>query len=195
MSARDVYDNLLEVARRVHQLELVLKEIHESRGASIGTITEDWSGETPHALNERYDEDDSTFGEAVSDLKFCKDYWVDLWVMYVNSHNAVARDRAIKALQNDLDLYHNAIAAEQNWTQYQGSKLLHGGDEVLDFVFGGSGAIVDDAEPEVEFYREPDKPMPPDYHSGSVFVRYERRDTADPRRGMAAAYVHWPIEQ
>ena len=195
MSARDYYESLLEAARRLHQLELVLEEIHESRGASIGEITDEWSGETPDALDECYTRDEDTFGQALRDLRSYKESWADRWTMYVDSHNHNARLRAISALQNDIDLHHAEVVLEQN-TFEAGVNVGHRAlDWAADGITGGRGLRVDDAEHVVEMYRKPDKPTPPDYHSGPVFVRYERRDTADPTRGMSAVYVDWPIEQ
>ena len=200
MSAREYYDNLLEIARRLHKLGRLLNDIHQSRGESIRELIGDWKGEKPDAFTSRYEENHAIFGTpsevgtASGDLRTYEQYWVDSWVTEVEAHNSRVRMRAVGDLQAALDLYHAQVVLEQNLLEAALNVLHRKADAVAD-LFGGVGLIVDDANVVVDQYRSTDTPTPPEYDPDPSFVGYERRNAADPRRGMYASYLHWPSER
>ena len=187
MSSHNYYDTMLEIARRLCELKPILTDIYQSRGESIQKIINESKGEKPEDFATRHKEDGWAFDKAVGELDTYEQYWIDRWVTYVGHYNTATRERAVSELDYALELYHSDIVLEQNFVGNLGNLAHRFGDWITD-IPGGVGIRVDEADKVVPSCRDPERPMPPGYHPAPAFVRYERKDTADPTRGVYEYY-------
>ena len=189
----DYYDFPLECARRLYEFGVVLEATERLRRLTLLRALSEWEGEAADSARLRQKKDDGAYATACDAIRDLQASWVRKWERAVNQHNRSVWRDAIKALQQDLDLYHANRIAKMNLLEAGVEGLNIGVDTVGDLI--GLSTRADDAADLVRPPREVDEqslPSPPEYIAGSVFVRYERYSASDPTRGMYKDYVEWP---
>ena len=201
MATQESLDSCLEHARKLHELRCLLSDAYRERNISIDRAFSEWIGEAADEMRQRNSKDIELFWEAIEVLKKQERVWIDRWVRYSDLHNESVRNRAIQSLQAAIDSYYEAKRQEMNRLRAgldAGIGLL---DDAVDTVSFGHFSIRPDDAPQlvpvphvhgsVEDVNL--RPVPPHYVvEGKPFVRYERRNNADPTAGMYDCYQEWP---
>ena len=196
MMTREYSNHLLACARRLHELNAFLFKIHSERRSSINRAFSEWVGEEKDFMTAHFGRDCNFLDSASQDLIEYREFWVNLWIRTADLHNLSVHRNAVESLQVDLDFYYDNRRDEMNLLQRGGEELTRLGDPVVDTLSFGLLSLRDDADdlvrPPLSIEKRDWRPSPPHYTIEPVFVRYERRSTADPTMGMYPYYLDWP---
>lgn len=190
------FDTPLECAKHLYAIGRLLLEKEQERKYTIARAFSKWEGEKLEEMTKIYEEDCTAFDNAHRGLEHYRDYWIDEWIHNVDKHNEDVYSNTVQALQTELIAYHAKIAEEEGHNP--GSDILHNAwDEVWERAsFGKINVRKDEADllvPRPRKVRDTNWiPSPPHYDATSVFVRYHRRNPADPTAGMDDFYSDTP---